>query len=149
MYKNILSLFIEVLIFAMLSKAMEWRHQYKINTTLDDYVPPEVFAKYFSAGYTVAGKQHSKLMIARFGAMDLRGMLLSAKKRDYSMTVIHLVERDITDARKNPTKFKKSPDSIFQMTVIFDMAGFSPLGTWDPIIYLIKDKKKKIKIMVR
>jgi hypothetical protein len=58
--------------------------------------------------------------------MDLRGMLLSAKKRDYAMTVIHLVERGIVDARNNnATKFKQSPDSIFQMTVIFDMAGFS------------------------
>jgi metal transporter CNNM len=67
----------------------------------------------------------SKLMITRFGAMDLKGMLMSAKKRDYLMTVIEVVERGIMDARKNPNQFKRSPDSIFQMSVIFDMAGFS------------------------
>ncbi|EFX85553.1 hypothetical protein DAPPUDRAFT_222572 [Daphnia pulex] len=80
---------------------MEWRHQHKINTLLDDFTPPEVLAKYFSAGYTGVDKLNSSLLITRFGAMDLKGMLLSAKKRDYLMTVVEV------------------------MTVIFDMAGFS------------------------
>jgi metal transporter CNNM len=128
---------------------MEWRHQHKINTLLDDFIPPEVLAKYFSAGYTGVDKLKSSLLITRFGAMDLKGMLLSAKKRDYLMTVVEVVERGIRAAQNNPTKFKRSPDSIFQMTVIFDMAGFSMRHiTFKPGIQSASNSNPKIYIML-
>jgi hypothetical protein len=41
------------------------------------------------------------------------------------MHVIEVVEKTFLTVRNNPKKFKKSPDSIAQSTVIFDMAGFS------------------------
>jgi metal transporter CNNM len=81
--------------------------------------------------------------------MDLKGMLLSAKKRDYLMTVVEVVERGIRAAQNNPTKFKRSPDFIFQMTVIFDMAGFSMRHiTFKPGIQSASNSNPKIYIML-
>nr|CAH0109544.1 unnamed protein product [Daphnia galeata] len=89
----------------MIRNSMEWRRKYKVDTVLQDYKSPEVLTKYFASGYT--------------------GILLSAKKRDYLMHVIEVVEKTFLTVRNNPKKFKKSSDSIAQSTVIFDMAGFS------------------------
>jgi metal transporter CNNM len=104
---------------------MEWRRKYKVDTILQDYKTPEVLTKYFASGYTGVDKLNSYTVVVRYGMMDLKGILLSAKKRDYLMHVIEIVERTFFTVRNNPKKFKKSPDSIAQSTVIFDMAGFS------------------------
>ncbi|XP_046460717.1 SEC14-like protein 2 [Daphnia pulex] len=109
----------------MLRNSMEWRRKYKVDTILQEYKSPEVLTKYFASGYTGVDKLNSYTVVVRYGMMDLKGILLSAKKRDYLMHVIEIVERTFLTVRNNPKKFKKSPDSIAQSTVIFDMAGFS------------------------
>lgn len=106
-------------------KSMEWRRKYKVDAVLQDYEMPEVLTKYFAAGYIGVDKLNSYTVVVRYGLMDLKGILLSAKKRDYLTYVIEIVERSFQRVRNDPKKFKRSPDAIAQSTVIFDMAGFS------------------------
>lgn len=109
----------------MLRNSMEWRRKYKVDAVLQDYEIPEVLTKYFAAGYIGVDKLNSYTVVVRYGLMDLKGILLSAKKRDYLTYVIEIVERSFQRVRNDPKKFKRSPDAIAQSTVIFDMAGFS------------------------
>jgi hypothetical protein len=56
---------------------------------------------------------------------DLKGILRSAKKKDYVMYVVYLVESSIAKVNSDLQKYKRSPDAIVQSTIIFDMEGFS------------------------
>jgi len=112
-------------VFLVVNKSVEWRRKYKIDAMIKDYKAPEVLTKYFSAGHIGVDKHSSYLMVVRYGATDLKGILQSVKKKDYVMYVIELVERSITMVRNNQAKYKRSPDAINQACVIFDMAGFS------------------------
>ena len=112
-------------VFLVVNKSVEWRRKYKIDAMIKDYKAPDVLTKYFSAGHIGVDKHSSYLMVVRYGATDLKGILQSVKKKDYVMYVIELVERSITMVRNNQAKYKRSPDAINQACVIFDMAGFS------------------------
>ena len=57
--------------------------------------------------------------------MDLFGLLHSAKKRDFIHHVINLIELVYTQPKANPTKYKRTPDTIARGSVIFDLNGFS------------------------
>jgi len=107
------------------NQSMEWRWKYKIDTLVEDYKAPEVLTKYFSAGHVGVDKHSSYLMVVRYGATDLKGILQSVKKKDYVMHIVELVERSIRIVRNNQTKYKRRPDAINQACVIMDMAGFS------------------------
>ncbi|KAI9561417.1 SEC14-like protein [Daphnia sinensis] len=109
----------------MLRDSMEWRRNFKIDGMLDNYKAPEVLDRYFTGGHIGVDKNKNYLIAVRYGAMDLKGILRSAKKRDYLMHVIGVAERCVTAMRNNPCKFKQSPDAISQLTMIFDMNGFS------------------------
>ncbi|XP_057372014.1 SEC14-like protein 2 [Daphnia carinata] len=109
----------------MLRDSMEWRRHFKVDGMLDNYKAPEVLARYFTGGHIGVDKQKNYLIAIRYGAMDLKGILRSAKKRDYLMHVIGIAERCVISMRNNPDKFKQSPDAISQLTIIFDMDGFS------------------------
>ncbi len=104
---------------------MEWRRKYKIDTLVEDYKAPEVLTKYFSAGHVGVDKLSSYLMVVRYGATDVKGILQSVKKKDYVMHVVELVERSIRIVTNNQAKYKRRPDAINQACVIMDMAGFS------------------------
>lgn len=117
---------------------MEWRRKYKIETLEEDYKTPEVLTKYYSAGHVGVDKLSSYLMVVRYGATDLKGILQSVKKKDYVMHVIELVERGIRTVRNNQAKYKRRPDAINQACVIMDMAGFSMRHiTYKPGIFYI------------
>lgn len=106
-------------------KSLEWRRNFKIDEMLDTYKAPEVLARYFTGGHIGVDKHKNYLIAVRYGAMDLKGILQSAKKRDYLMHVIGFAERAVIAMRDNPEKFKQSPDAISQLTMIFDMDRFS------------------------
>lgn len=57
--------------------------------------------------------------------MDMKGVLRSAKKRDFIMYVVYLVETSIWRVISDPQKYKRSPDTMVQTTVIFDLEGLS------------------------
>lgn len=63
--------------------------------------------------------------ITRYGRMDMKGILRSAKKRDFVMYIAYLVEFSISKVIEDPKKYKRSPDAIVQTTVIFDLEGLS------------------------
>ena len=65
------------------------------------------------------------MWVVRYGMSDLKGILRSAKKKDYVMYVVYLVESSIARVNSDLKKYKRSPDAIVQSTIIFDMEGFS------------------------
>uniref|UniRef100_A0A0P5M7D1 Cral/trio domain-containing protein n=1 Tax=Daphnia magna TaxID=35525 RepID=A0A0P5M7D1_9CRUS len=109
----------------MLRSSLEWRRQYKIDRILEDFKPPEVLTKYFSAGFVGRDITQSPLWIVRYGMSDVKGILRSVKKKDYVMYVVYLVECSIARVNADLKKFKRSPTAIVQSTIIFDMEGFS------------------------
>lgn len=56
---------------------------------------------------------------------DMKGILRSAKKKDYITHVVYLVEKCIRLVLDEPETYKRRPDAIVQSTIIFDMEGFS------------------------
>uniref|UniRef100_A0A0P6EZV9 Cral/trio domain-containing protein n=2 Tax=Daphnia magna TaxID=35525 RepID=A0A0P6EZV9_9CRUS len=109
----------------MLRNSLEWRQKNRIAAMKDDSESPEVMIKYFAVGHTGADKYKSYTLIVRYGAMDLKGLLLSLKKKDYLMYVIRNFEKSILEIKNNPERYTPSPTSIGQCTLILDMAGFS------------------------
>ncbi|XP_057372032.1 SEC14-like protein 2 [Daphnia carinata] len=109
----------------MLRTSLEWRRQHKIDTIRDDLKPSEVLTNYVSASLVGRDKTQSPLWITRYGRMDMKGILRSAKKRDFIMYVVYLVETSIWRVISDPKKYKRSPDTMVQTTVIFDLEGLS------------------------
>ena len=68
---------------------------------------------------------NASVWVVRYGMSDLKGILRSAKKKDYVMYVVYLVESSIAKVNSDLQKYKRSPDAIVQSTIIFDMEGFS------------------------
>lgn len=117
---------------------MNWRRKYKIDSLRECYQSPEVLTKYFAAGHIGVDKFHSYLMVMRYGLTDVKGILLSAKKKDCVMHVLTLVENYFSVVKNDPVKFKRSADAISQTTVILDLEGFSMNHiTYKPGIFLI------------
>jgi len=109
----------------MLRASLEWRRQYKIDTLLQDFESPEVFQKYFAAGFVGVDKAHNPLWVVRYGKIDMKGILHSAKKKDYLYHVYTLVETSI-EASKQYKKKHNLPSSFMpQSTIIFDMEDFA------------------------
>ncbi|KAI9561416.1 hypothetical protein GHT06_012373 [Daphnia sinensis] len=109
----------------MLRNSMEWRKNNRIDTIIEDFKSPEVLTKYFGVGHIGADKYKNYAVVVRYGALDLKGILLSVKRKDYLTHAIKIVEQSIVAARNNPAKYIPSPTTISQSTVIIDMAGFS------------------------
>lgn len=104
---------------------MNWRRKYKMNALRECYQPSEVLSKYFAAGHIGVDKFQSYLLVIRYGMTDIKGLLLSAKKKDCVKHVLALVEESFVAVKNNPLKFKRSADAISQTVVILDMEGFS------------------------
>ena len=43
----------------MALQSLEWRRQYRIDTLLDDFTSPEVFRRYFAAGFVGVDQAHN------------------------------------------------------------------------------------------
>ncbi len=104
---------------------MDWRRKYRVDLLNDGYQSPDVLTKYFAAGHLGVDKFKSNLLLIRYGMIDIKGVLLSSKKKDYVMHVVQIVEKTLAMFRKDPMKYKRSPDAISQASVIVDLEGFS------------------------
>jgi len=109
----------------MLRASLEWRAQYRINTLLQDFTSPEVFKKYFAAGFTGVDKAHNPLWVVRYGRIDMKGILQSAKKKDYFYHVYSLVESSVKFAKDYQEKLDLPSSVITQSTIIFDLEDFA------------------------
>ncbi|XP_045023326.1 SEC14-like protein 2 [Daphnia magna] len=109
----------------MLRNSLEWRRRYKIDSLREDFKPPDVLRKYFSAGFVGQDKLQSPLWITRYGKSDMKGILRSSKKKDFVMYVVYLVETSIWRVMSDPQKYKRSPGAIVQTTIIFDLEDLS------------------------
>ncbi|XP_046633872.1 SEC14-like protein 2 isoform X2 [Daphnia pulicaria] len=109
----------------MLRSSLELRRQYKIDSLLNDFKPPEVLVNYLSAGITGQDKLLNPLWITRYGKTDMKGILRSTKKIDFMMYIIYLIEMGVSQVLSEPNKFKRVPDALVQTTIIFDCDGIS------------------------
>ncbi|XP_046460749.1 SEC14-like protein 2 [Daphnia pulex] len=109
----------------MLRTTLEWRRQHRIDHIREEFNPPEVLKKYFSAGLVGRDKLHNPMWVVRYGMSDMKGILRSTRKKDYVMYVVYLVESSIARVNANLEKYKRNADAVVQSTIIFDMEGFS------------------------
>lgn len=109
----------------MLRNSLEWRRKHRINTILEDFESPEVLKKYYPAGCVGRDKLFGPVYVVRYGMADLKGILLSVKKKEYLNHVICVVEESIKIVKVQPQRFRRSPDALVQSTIIFDLEGFS------------------------
>ena len=65
------------------------------------------------------------MVVVRYGMSDMKGILNSAKKKDYLYHVISLVEETLLMTKKDPKRYGRSPNIPIQSTIIFDMDQFS------------------------
>ncbi len=148
MYRQIIIRSNLVVLLSCNNKSLELRRQYKIDSILSDFNPPEVLINYVSGGLVGQDKllnpcifenswklynynnsikpdlPHS-VWISRYGKTDIKGVLRSAKKIDFIMYVIYLIELSISKVISEPNKYKRVPDAIVQTTIIIDMEGLS------------------------
>ncbi|XP_057372015.1 SEC14-like protein 2 [Daphnia carinata] len=109
----------------MLRKSLEWRQTNRVDEMIDESELPEVMRKYFAVGHTGVDKYKSYTVTVRYGAMDMKGILLSVKKKNYFMYLTQKLETSIREAKTNPERYTLSPTTIYQVTIILDLAGFS------------------------
>ncbi|EFX85361.1 hypothetical protein DAPPUDRAFT_193891 [Daphnia pulex] len=109
----------------MLRNSLDWRRKNKTDLLLDGYQSPEVLTKYFAAGNLGVDKLKNNLLLIRYGMIDIKGVLLSSKKKDYVTHVVQIVEKTLAMVRKDPMKYKRSLDAIPQASVIVDLEGLS------------------------
>ena len=86
---------------------------------------PEVLAKYFASGQLGVDKYNNYLILVRFGLLDVKGLLLSEKQRVCLTHMCEVIEKSSISAKNDPKKYKRSPTTYEQSTVIMDMDGFS------------------------
>jgi hypothetical protein len=55
----------------------------------------------------------------------MKGILHSSKKKDCVLHITQVLEKNFLTVRKDPSKYKRSPDAIAQQCVIADLEGFS------------------------
>ena len=104
---------------------LESRRYYKINPVSENYVAPEVLAKYFPCGSIGVDKYQNCLALLRFGQIDVKGLLLSEKPKVCLTFWCETLEKFYSAVRNEPMKYKRSPTAISQTTVIMDLNGFS------------------------
>jgi len=105
----------------MLRASLEWRRQYRIDTLLQDFESPEVFKQYYASGLVGVDKAHNPLWIVRYGKIDMKGILRSAKKRDYLYYVYSLVESSIQSSMDYKEEHNLPASFMPQSTIIFDL----------------------------
>lgn len=65
------------------------------------------------------------MWVVRYGRTDLKGVMMSVKKKEYFYYVVNLVEMSISLSKTQPERFSRGPNSLSQSTIIFDMDEFS------------------------
>jgi len=107
----------------MLRASVDWRKKNNVNSLLD-YKPPEVLEKYLPTGRVGLDKSNYPVWVVRYGRTDMKGLLLSTKKKDYINYTISLMEKDINYIRTYPERHNLSPTEVFKSTMILDMTDF-------------------------
>jgi hypothetical protein len=76
---------------------------------------------------------------------DMKGILHSSKKKDCVLHITQVLEKNFLTVRKDPSKYKRSPDAIAQTCAIIDLEGFSMSHvTYKPgIVFKINSKEYK------
>jgi len=109
----------------MLRASLAWRKLYKVDDLLKDFKPPQVFNEYFSTSFFGYDKFHHPLWVVRFGSIDVKGLLLSAKKKDFLNYIFCFVESSVRYSREYQEKHNLPASFMSQSTLIFDLEGLS------------------------
>ena len=104
---------------------LESRRFYQIHPVSENYVAPQVLAKYFPIGHLGVDKYNNYLTLIRFGMMDAKGILLSERQKICLTFMCKEIEKSVIAARNEPMKYKRSPNATSQSTIIMDMDEFT------------------------
>ncbi|XP_023237938.1 SEC14-like protein 2 isoform X1 [Centruroides sculpturatus] len=119
----------------MLRKHLTWRVKNKIDNILKEYTPPEVLRKYWSLGFLGYDQENCPLWLCRYGLIDFKGIIYSAKKSDVIMFYAYLLELSESKMREQTKKTGKLVD---KHSYIFDMENFVlQQVTWKPCFDLL------------
>ncbi|GBN37869.1 SEC14-like protein 2 [Araneus ventricosus] len=79
---------------AMLRKHIAWRKEWKIDSILTEYEPPEVLLKYYSSSFLCFDKEGSIVRFSDIGRVDAKGLCNSASKTEMGKFCVYLAELD-------------------------------------------------------
>lgn len=65
------------------------------------------------------------MWVVRYGRTDLKGVMMSVKKKEYFYFVVQLVEKSVSLSTTQPECYSRGPNTLSQSTIIFDMDEFS------------------------
>lgn len=106
----------------MLLQSLEWRRLHKVDDILATHKLAEVLTKYYSLCRCGTDKLGCPLWISSQGRIDYKGILNSVTKKEFSRSMIYLMEimsRDIQLEKERTGRL------ITQQTCIFDVAELS------------------------
>lgn len=106
----------------MLRQTLEWRQVNGVDRLLDTYTIGEVIKKYFSLGRVGVDKYGCPLYVTAMGRMDIKGLLLSTRNKEFSDYCVYTEEKYVEAAREER---ERTGRPISMHTVIFDFEHLS------------------------
>ncbi|KAL3070387.1 hypothetical protein niasHT_032177 [Heterodera trifolii] len=106
-----------------------WRKQHKIDSLLDDFVPPAVFKKYFPGGWHHNDSEGRPLFILRLGQMDIKGLLRSVGLQSIVKFTLSICEQGLNKSAEATHRLGKP---ISTWTLLVDLDGLSMRHLWRP-----------------
>ncbi|XP_057675627.1 SEC14-like protein 2 isoform X2 [Corythoichthys intestinalis] len=116
---------------AMIRKHVDFRKDMKVDSLIEDWMPPEVIARYLSGGMCGHDKEGSPIWYDLVGPLDPKGLLMSASKQDLMRTKIRNIEMLQRECREQSRKLGINVESI---TLIYDCEGLGFKHMWKPAI---------------
>ncbi|XP_013870551.1 SEC14-like protein 2 [Austrofundulus limnaeus] len=115
----------------MIRKHVEFRRQFKVDTIVSDWKPPEVIEKFVSGGLCGYDREGSPIWYDVIGPLDPKGLMMSATKQDFLRSKIRHCEMLRQECQRQSEKLGKNIESI---TLIYDCDGLGLKHLWKPAI---------------
>lgn len=106
----------------MLRKSLLWRARMGADSVLDKWTAPEVLRLYFVGGMCGHDKEGSPVYVIPMGRLDMKGLVLSAKRADIRKNGCRRIEEMHRDFIKQTEKLGRRVDKV---TLVMDMEHFS------------------------
>uniref|UniRef100_A0AAR2J802 SEC14-like protein 2 n=1 Tax=Pygocentrus nattereri TaxID=42514 RepID=A0AAR2J802_PYGNA len=116
---------------AMLRKHVEFRKHMKVDSILEDWMPPEVIERYVSGGMCGYDREGSPVWYDVIGPLDPKGLLMSASKQDFLRTKIRDSEFLRRECLRQSEKLEKPVEAI---TLIYDCEGLGMKHMYKPAV---------------
>uniref|UniRef100_A0AAR2II22 SEC14-like lipid binding 7 n=1 Tax=Pygocentrus nattereri TaxID=42514 RepID=A0AAR2II22_PYGNA len=110
---------------------VEFRKHMKVDSILEDWMPPEVIERYVSGGMCGYDREGSPVWYDVIGPLDPKGLLMSASKQDFLRTKIRDSEFLRRECLRQSEKLEKPVEAI---TLIYDCEGLGMKHMYKPAV---------------